>query len=62
VATLVGSAAIVTSRLIWNIPGLLYGGAALLVGSSIWNVRLKIRPESFLSDGCSTLTWKEVTS
>jgi copper chaperone len=39
--TVLGSAAVVAGRLVWNIPALLYGGVALLIGASVWNLWLK---------------------
>ena len=45
VFTLLGSAAVVGGRLIWNVPAVLYSGVALLIGASLWNLWLK-RPQS----------------
>ena len=39
--TLLGSAAVVVGRLIWNVPVVLYGGVALLIAASLWNLWLK---------------------
>jgi copper chaperone len=41
VVTVLGSAAVVAGRLVWNIPVLLYTGVALLIGASFWNLWLK---------------------
>lgn len=45
IVTLLGSAAVVGGRLIWNVPAVLYSGVALLIGASLWNLWLK-RPRS----------------
>lgn len=48
-ATLMGSAAVVASRLIWHLHFLLYGGVALLIGASLFNLWLKrSRPEQLI--------------
>lgn len=39
--TLAGSVAVVAGRLVWSIPGALYGGVALLIAASVWNLWLK---------------------
>jgi len=44
IATVLGAAAVVFGRLIWNIPFLLYAGAGLLITASLWNLWLK-RPQ-----------------
>ena len=41
VATVLGSAAVVTGRLVWSLPAVLSGGVALLIGASLWNLWLK---------------------
>lgn len=46
VATLLGSAAVLVGRLVWNISPVLYSGVALLIGASLWNLWFKRpRPE-----------------
>jgi uncharacterized membrane protein HdeD (DUF308 family) len=42
--TLLGAAAVISGRLIWSVPTLLYTGVGLLVGASLWNLWLK-RPQ-----------------
>ncbi len=55
VVTVLGSAAVVAGRLIWNIPVVVYSGVALLIGASFWNLWLK-RPsrKSASSEGSAT--------
>ena len=40
-ATLLGSAAVVAGRLVWNIQLVMYSGAALLIAAVLWNLWLK---------------------
>lgn len=39
--TILGSAAVIAGRLIWNIPVVLYGGITLILGASFWNLFIK---------------------
>jgi hypothetical protein len=45
VATLAGAAAIITGRLLWSVPSVLYGGMVLLIGASLWSLWLS-RPRT----------------
>lgn len=45
VATLVGAAAIITGRLLWSVPSVLYSGMVLLIGASLWSLWLS-RPRT----------------
>ncbi|MBN4050158.1 MerC domain-containing protein [Desulfobulbus sp. AH-315-M07] len=42
--TLLGAAAVVAGKLVWDVPYVLYSGAALLLGAAIYNLWLK-RPK-----------------
>lgn len=39
--TVVGSAGVVVSRLLWNVPAALYASIAVLIAASVWNLWLK---------------------
>ena len=41
VISVLGSAAVIAGRLLWDVPVALYGGVALLLGGSLWNIWLK---------------------
>lgn len=52
VLTIVGAVLVVSGRLVWSVPSLVYGGAALLLAASAWNLWLK-RPLRSAADAAA---------
>ncbi len=46
--TLTGSAAIITERLVWTVPALLYIGVAVITAASLWNLIVARKPRQVL--------------